>query len=286
MAAKTLGAWNLHRATLALEAPLDFFALFSSISALFGNPGQAGYSAANCMLETLAAWRRSKGFPAQVIALGPIEDTGMLTRNPQARKILLQHLGVSPLESGEALDWLEHCLAEDLPDSAYFGLNREKRGDLPALASPRFSLLFPHRPATRTEEGFSLEALRAAGPAEGVRMLTGMLLEEIALILRLPGGRLAPDMPLAAQGLDSLMAVELSLALEQKFSVRGYSLPLTDKTTTLSLAEFLYPLVLGGQTDDSADGLLEKITEEHGIHFSDVQQKDIMNTLAGGGHGV
>jgi NADPH:quinone reductase-like Zn-dependent oxidoreductase/NADP-dependent 3-hydroxy acid dehydrogenase YdfG len=283
LAAKALGAWNLHRAALALDAPLDFFALFSSISALFGNPGQAGYAAANSMLETLAAWRRAKGLPAQVVAWGPIEDTGMLSRNPKARRMLLQRLRVSPLESAEALDWLEHCLAEDLSGSAYFGLGADALDDLPAVDAPRFSLLLPQRPGKRAEERFSLESLRAAGPEEGVRLLTGFLLEEISRILRLPGGSLAPDAPLSAQGMDSLMGVELALALEQKFDLTGYSPPLTDKSTALTLAQSLYPVLAGGG-DAGGRGLLERIGEEHGIRFSDAQRQEVLETLSGGAH--
>jgi acyl transferase domain-containing protein/NADPH:quinone reductase-like Zn-dependent oxidoreductase/short-subunit dehydrogenase len=286
LAAKALGAWNLHRATLDLDAPLDFFALFSSISALFGNPGQAAYASANSMLETLAAWRRAKGLPAQVVAWGPVEDTGMLARNPKAKRILLQRLRIGPLESAEALDWLEHCLVEDLSGSAYFGLSEEALGDLPAMDAPRFSLLLPQRSGKRAEERFSLETLRAAGPEEGVRLLAGFLLEEISRILRLPGGSLAPDMPLSAQGMDSLMGVELALALEQRFDLTGYVPPLTDKSTARSLAQSLYPLLVGGQTEDSGrQGLLERISEEHGIRFSDAQREEMLETLTGGAHG-
>ena len=65
LAAKALGAWNLHAATFG--EPLDFFVLYSSATTAFGNPGQAGYVAANCMLETLAHWRRRQKLPASVI---------------------------------------------------------------------------------------------------------------------------------------------------------------------------------------------------------------------------
>src|SRR5262249_31719849 len=44
LAPKVSGAWNLHQATV--DDPLDFFVLFSSVSATFGNRGQANYAAA------------------------------------------------------------------------------------------------------------------------------------------------------------------------------------------------------------------------------------------------
>ena len=47
MSAKVLGAWNLHAQTLDL--PLDMFVLYSSMVAVLGNLGQAGYASANAL---------------------------------------------------------------------------------------------------------------------------------------------------------------------------------------------------------------------------------------------
>jgi len=58
---KLLGAWNLHQATL--HDPIDMFVLYSSSSAVVGNPGQGAYVAANIYLDALALYRRSLGLP-------------------------------------------------------------------------------------------------------------------------------------------------------------------------------------------------------------------------------
>ena len=47
---KAIGCWLLHEATRHLE--LDHFVCYSSISAVFGNPGQVSYVAANSFLAT------------------------------------------------------------------------------------------------------------------------------------------------------------------------------------------------------------------------------------------
>ncbi|WP_395022709.1 SDR family NAD(P)-dependent oxidoreductase [Dongia sp.] len=65
LAPKVQGSDALHRATSGLK--LDFFVLFSSVTTLLGNPGQANYVAANCYLEALARHRRSQGLPALAV---------------------------------------------------------------------------------------------------------------------------------------------------------------------------------------------------------------------------
>ena len=280
LAAKAMGAWNLHEATKAL--PLDFFVLFSSATTVFGNPGQAGYIAANCMLETLAAWRKKQGLPAQVIGWGPIGDTGMLLRNPKARQLLLQRLGITPTSSSDAMRWLERCITGNISHSAYFSLNWHNRADLAILAAPRFSLLRPFAAASGNEDKSSLEAIRAASPQEGVRIVAAELLHEVAAILRLPVEKIPADTPLAAQGMDSLMAVELALAVEQKFELAGYTLPLTDKTTAQSLATSIYALIMGGETpQDQQLDIVVQMTQKHGAHLSDAQHDSIMQTISG-----
>ncbi|WP_345059463.1 ketoreductase domain-containing protein, partial [Streptomyces rameus] len=71
---KAAGAWWLHRASAGW--PLDFFVLVSSVSALWGTEGCAAYSAANGMLDALAAHRTSLGLPAASLGFGPWALTG------------------------------------------------------------------------------------------------------------------------------------------------------------------------------------------------------------------
>lgn len=78
---KTLGTWNLHNATLAAGITLDFFTLFSSISGVIGQPGQASYASANAFLDAFCAYRQEAGLAVSVVAFGPIDGIGVFSQN-------------------------------------------------------------------------------------------------------------------------------------------------------------------------------------------------------------
>src|SRR5262249_36244236 len=106
LAPKGDGGWLLHE--LTRSAPLDFFVLFSSASALLGPVGQAGYAAANAFLDALAERRRLSGLPALSIHWGRWAGGGMAGAPEQRRR--LEGLGVPPLPAERMLAGLEAIL--------------------------------------------------------------------------------------------------------------------------------------------------------------------------------
>ena len=76
---KVDGAKNLHS---ALEGSnLDFFIMFSSISYVVGQAGQANYAAANAYLAAFAQYRHSLGLPASVLNVAVMGDVGYVVEN-------------------------------------------------------------------------------------------------------------------------------------------------------------------------------------------------------------
>lgn len=73
---KVKGTWNLHEATAG--ADLDFMVLFSSLSGVIGNPGQANYASGNTLLDAFAQWRNGLGLAASVVDIGAVEDVGFI----------------------------------------------------------------------------------------------------------------------------------------------------------------------------------------------------------------
>ena len=111
MAAKAGGAWNLHQATRDVD--LDQFVLFSSVSALVGNAGQANYAAANTFLDELAHLRRAQGQVATSVNWGALAEVGMAARDSKVEERLAQ-TGVKGLPPKLALSALERVLKADM----------------------------------------------------------------------------------------------------------------------------------------------------------------------------
>ncbi|KAF1950142.1 fatty acid synthase S-acetyltransferase [Byssothecium circinans] len=78
---KTKGTWNLHNATVSANLDLDFFVLFSSLSGVVGQPGQANYASANTFLDAFVQYRNNHGLAASAIDIGAVEGIGYISRN-------------------------------------------------------------------------------------------------------------------------------------------------------------------------------------------------------------
>ncbi|GKT93280.1 polyketide synthase [Colletotrichum tofieldiae] len=79
---KVQGTWNLHNACETAGLDLDFFLLFSSISGVIGQRGQANYAAANTFLDAFVQYRQALGLKASVVDIGAMVDYGYLAENP------------------------------------------------------------------------------------------------------------------------------------------------------------------------------------------------------------
>ncbi|KAI1506098.1 AMP-binding enzyme [Biscogniauxia marginata] len=65
---------------------LDFFVVFSSITAVTGNPGLSNYTAANLFMTSLAQQRRQRGLSASVIHIAAILGAGYITEKSSRSK--------------------------------------------------------------------------------------------------------------------------------------------------------------------------------------------------------
>lgn len=248
MKAKAEGAWFLHRLTEKLE--LDYFVLFSSVAALVGNPGQGNYVAANAFLDRLAGLRARRGLPATSINWGAIADVGMAARDPSV-EASLKRLGVGSLSPHLAVDAMGRVLRLK---EAQIGImevewERWRQSNPAAGASPKFAELMTAESATAGGASVLVDALAPLSAEQRRQYLIEGLSQDIAEVLRMAADRLDIDRPLTDMGVDSLMMVEVQLAIERRV---GLGVTVMELSRGFSVAKL-------------ADHLLQRLAAEAGL---------------------
>jgi acyl transferase domain-containing protein/NADPH:quinone reductase-like Zn-dependent oxidoreductase/acyl carrier protein len=268
LAPKVTGAENLDRATRNL--PLDYFVLFSSATTAIGNPGQGNYVAANGFLEGLGRQRRAAGLPALAVAWGGIEDVGLLARNRLVKDMLAGRAGVKTMASRDALDLMGEALAGSgtAPEEAVLVISEMNwstaRAHLPLLQSPVYSALVRAGGAAAADSRAKLDLRRMVAmlsPEEARAEIVGVIVEETAHILRLPKESVNKGKPLADIGVDSLMAVELAAALEERLTLEA---PLSTSASGFNITELAdHILGLGMSPASEDDSIKQGLAERH-----------------------
>jgi phthiocerol/phenolphthiocerol synthesis type-I polyketide synthase C len=287
LAPKTLGAQHLHE--LTRHRPLDFFVLYSSATTLFGNPGQGNYVAANCGLEALARARRAEGLPATCVRWGAIDDVGFLARNPKVKEALQNRMGGSALASATALDALESMLTADRSDLGVLDLEWGALSRfLPSAASLKFSELARTAGDSCAEDEGSFDLRRLLtelAPEDFLKTVIDLLKAEIAEILRMPPDKIDETLSLQQMGLDSLMGVELVVAVENRFGTRLPVLLLSDGPTLSKLAAWIVAQLHADEpqglerTDETTRARIEKVASQHASEVPAADMDQLLGQL-------
>ena len=152
---------------------------------------------------------------------------------PETRTALARRLGAKPIPAAQALAGLPAMIASGLPVVGLAEASWTEAGRfLPVLATPLFSEIRAKAGPAANDEALTDRLVEMDSEA-ALALLKTVVAEEAARILRLPAGGIDPRRPLSEMGMDSLMAVELRLALESRLRI---DLPLVSLTAGTSVA--------------------------------------------------
>lgn len=236
------GTWNLHKAFVGLK--LDFFILFSSLSATHGNYGQGNYASANSFLGSFVQYRHSLGLPCSTIDIGAIEGSDQVSRENHFRS-----QGVALVQEQELMDAIELCAKQpnalvthaDVDGRAaerntsigkyinlhHFGLGLRSNKSLddptnrhPMASDIRMSLARQMGYASTQNAADKVDGVQAiltavaADPemlnqAGTVAELTLELARTLCGFLMIPDEKVDANMTLDAMGVDSLVSIEI-----------------------------------------------------------------------------
>lgn len=230
------------------STPLEFFILFSSLSCVLGNRGQANYDAANTFLVGLAAQRRARGLAASVCDIGAIMGTGYMAREVK-EQTLKQMVGAGFDKMSErdfylafAHSMLAGCSTPSSPRAQSYEVTTGLRVPPPDdefqpgwVTNPRFSHMVARsraaagRQAQASSPSHQVESTRdmlkrARTLGDVSRIVSAAILKKVAHMLQL-GEEVAGNHDAllrrgtSSLGVDSLVAVEIRTWMLREFEV-------------------------------------------------------------------
>ncbi|MER7114167.1 type I polyketide synthase [Saccharomonospora azurea] len=256
MAPKALAAWNLHE--LTRDRDVAEFVLFSSASGVFGNAGQANYSAANTFLDGLAAHRRALGLPGLSLAWGlwDQQDGGMGAGLADTDKARTSRSGSSALRPDQGLALFE--ATRKRPDAVLVPAPLDPTALRDDTVPPLLRALAQRslrRAASRKAGGDGSLAHKLAGlpVAEQDKQLTDLVRANAAIVLGYDSPeRIEPRQAFKDLGFDSLTSVELRNRLA---AAVGTKLPATlifDYPNPDALGTYLRTELSGGEDEPAS----------------------------------
>jgi acyl carrier protein len=257
---------------LTRQDGLDYFLLFSSSAVLFGNPGQANYVAANAYMDAVAQRRKAAGLPALSVQWGAITDVGILARKQATTKSLSRHAGGIEFKARQGLELMGQLLANhrQLGHPAAVALaatDWSLVGDsLPIMRSPTLELMAREASmGTQTTETLDLQSLiEGLSDNQARERIAELIAQEAAHIFRMPVQQIKRQHSLVELGMDSLMAIELIVASEQKLGIEVPTSSIGQGTTINDLAmEVLHRIRRNNEVEQEPSVLNQSIARQH-----------------------
>lgn len=258
---KAIGCWLLHEATKSMD--LDHFVSYSSISAIYGNPGQVSYVGANSFLDNFSWYRRSLGLPASTINWGVLGDVGFVARTGNVGGLLYKQ-GWKTFTLQESLDILEQMLLNNPIQRVATDSDWEMIGGFypHSAKSSRFEHLIREKElaggaSVGAGSGQLKSTLLEAKPEEQNEILLTHLKDTFGRVLGTTADKLSTTEPVTKYGLDSLMANQIRNWIQSNVSI-DYS---------------MMRIMRGPTMEEMTSQILEELSGAVGTDTSQLEEK-------------
>lgn len=230
---KVLGIMNLDIATKDIN--MDWFIAFSSMASVIGNLGQSDYAAANGFMDCFVEYRnklsdKKERFGQAVSLNWPLWKDGGMQIGADMEKVVAESSGFTPIEKKSGIQLLHKAVlsgcTQVLPVEGF---------------SDKIRALFLENHSPKADENVTTEFNDTTGEKDNVVLeerLTVKIKEILAEETKLDISRIDARVPLENYGIDSVMIIRLTNALEKSYG----SLPKTlffDNQSIKELVQYL-----------------------------------------------
>ena len=240
LSGKALGAWWLHQGTVDLD--LDYFALYSSMSAVVGSSGRGSYAAANAILDVLAHERRRVGLSAVSIDWGPWAGGGMASA---ADLDAYARAGNSGLEPNLALKHLGGLMNSEVAQAMVVDIDWQRFAPVyeARKSRPLIKELLRESSGQSDVDSSGVNSLDrildSSTSKDRADLVQKTLIGRVREILELESDDdVDPEGNFFDMGMDSLSVVEFATRLEKDFKIKDPSL-IADFPNVIALTEKL-----------------------------------------------
>ena len=232
LAPKIVGILNIDAVTQ--DEPLDFMVLFSSLTGVMGNIGQADYGAANAFLDSFAAYRQALvgagQRSGQTVSINwPLWESGGMQVDEAAQTRMMKRTGLMALTTAEGLQAFHDALAADVSQVMV------TVGDMDKLNRVEISRSSWRQrgaeQASQNERVLESELLQ--------RGLLWDLKQEVSAITKISIEQLDENENLGGFGFDSISLKQLAIRLEDRYEIELTPTIFFEYSDLLGLAKFL-----------------------------------------------
>lgn len=247
---KVFGAIYLYRAVAACD--LDFFVIYSSASAVMGNPGQANHAAANSFLDAFAWYLHGLQRPGLAIGWGAWSEIGAAAARDMTARLSSSDSIAGTISPEQGMALIAQQFACTNVQFTVLPLHHRQSLDsqqLPQVQRLLAELLDEAGTVTQAPSKVSnsvdrvraedfLRGLQQMSVPERRRRIETHLQEVLAKLLK-HSGAIEPQVSLFDHGLDSLLVIDLRGLLEKRFAQKFESTLLYDYPSIGELTDFL-----------------------------------------------
>lgn len=262
--------------------------LFSSVTTMLGNPGQANYVASNASLEALSNYLRAQGIDAISIGWGAVSDKGMLSSRNNVLALLERRLGARGISTSELLwaidkvrchDKLFACSESNL---FFFKINWQSLENELFKYSRFKSIIQEFNIKQNAQNNDFIKIISNVSSKEELfDVLTKLMRTLISDLAGVEESTIKLDSELASFGMDSLSLMELAVRLEEVLKCKIQPVIFAGSKTLHDFVSVLTKLMYVKDSTSNEELLLASMEKQHGVVLSDTLHNESRSTLGG-----